>query len=124
MNRYLNAMDEFNTWPWDCLYEDNMSMKTDIIRDGDNLILEIEMPGFNKEDIKITLENGILDVRGTKKQGDGKYVHREIKGGKSVRRFKVSSEFDSDNISAKYENGVLYVYLTKKEEKKTFIHIQ
>ena len=125
MNRYVNWLDEFNAWPWDSMNDEyHPYMKTDVLRDKQDLVFLIEMPGMKKENINVSLDNGVLAVFGTKEQGDGKYVLREIKGGKMMRKYRVGSEYDPDTVCAKYENGILSITLRKKEEKKTFINIQ
>ena len=99
-------------------------MKTDI-RDVDgNYELEIDLPGFKKEDVKIQLKNGYLNIQATReekkdeKDDKGKYVRRERYTGTCNRSFYVGSSIKHEDIHAKYENGILYVTFPKEETKK------
>lgn len=99
-------------------------MKTDI-RDVDgNYELEIDLPGFKKEDVKIQLKNGYLNIQATReekkdeKDDKSKYVRRERYTGTCNRSFYVGSSIKHEDIHAKYENGILYVTFPKEETKK------
>ena len=99
-------------------------MKTDI-RDVDgNYELEIDLPGFKKEDVKIQLKNGYLNIQATREEkkdendDKGKYVRRERYTGTCNRSFYVGSSIKHEDIHAKYENGILYVTFPKEETKK------
>ena len=99
-------------------------MKTDI-RDVDgNYELEIDLPGFKKEDVKIQLKNGYLNIQATReekkdeKDDKGKYVRRERYTGTCNRSFYVGSSIKHEDIHAKYENGILHVTFPKEETKK------
>ena len=96
-------------------------MKTDI-RDVDgNYELEIDLPGFKKENVKIQLKNGYLNIQATreeKKDDKGKYVRRERYTGTCNRSFYVGSSIKHEDIHAKYENGILHVTFPKEETKK------
>ena len=99
-------------------------MKTDI-RDVDgNYELEIDLPGFKKEDVKIQLKNGYLNIQATReekkdeKADKGKYVRRERYTGTCNRSFYVGSSIKHEDIHAKYENGILHVTFPKEETKK------
>lgn len=100
------------------------SMKTDIIKDGENFILEIEIPGFVKEDISIELNDGVLIVSAEKKTEETKesknYQRKERFVGKYQRHFVVGENVTNEDIKAKLENGVLELTITpRKIEKKT-----
>ena len=105
-------------------YRTTELMKTDI-RDVDgNYELEIDLPGFKKEDVKIQLKNGYLNIQATReekkdeKDDKGKYVRRERYTGTCNRSFYVGSSIKHEDIHAKYENGILYVTFPKEETKK------
>ena len=95
----------------------------DKIVDG-NYELEIDLPGFKKEDVKIQLKNGYLNIQATReekkdeKDDKGKYVRRERYTGTCNRSFYVGSSIKHEDIHAKYENGILYVTFPKEETKK------
>lgn len=95
--------------------------KTDIKDEGDNYLLEADLPGFAKEDIKLDLNKDTLTVRAERhsehedKDKQGKYLRCERSYGSYSRSFDVSG-VDCENIKAKYDNGVLKLTLPKKKE--------
>ena len=106
------------------------SFKTDIIDKGDKFILEADIPGANKEDINIHVEDNKLTI--TAKHNVGKetnkddYIRRERRYGSVQRSFDVSN-IKVEKIKADYKNGVLTLDLPKKDEdapkiKKIDIH--
>lgn len=78
----------------------------DVSEDGDQVQLAIDVPGVKPEDLKITVENNTLSIRGEKKQ----QVFE--------RSFMVPNTVDAEAISAKVELGVLYINLPKAERAK------
>ena len=98
-------------------------MKTDVLEQEKSYILELDLPGYNKSDINIDLNNGYLTISATRKQNtetNGKYVRKERYFGSVSRSFYVG-DIDQDQINAKLENGILLVEIPKepkKEEKK------
>ena len=95
------------------------AFRTDVVDTGDAFKLEAELPGFDKEDIKIDVENDCLTVsaehKSEKKEENEKknFVKRERFYGSYTRSFDVSG-INVDGIEAKYENGVLTLTLPKK----------
>ncbi len=98
------------------------SPKVDIYEDDDRYILKADLPGLNKEDIQVDLNDNTLRISGEKKNVEktskDNYVRLERKYGKFVRSFTVSDNIDTQNIKANYKDGVLEVTLPKKEEAK------
>ncbi|HHE65306.1 MAG TPA: Hsp20/alpha crystallin family protein [Bacteroidetes bacterium] len=94
----------------------------DIVEQEDKLMLNAELPGIEKEDVKISFQNNILTIEGEKKQQseakDDDYFRTERFYGKFCRSFTMPSDIDSENISADYSNGVLTVSLPKSEKAK------
>ncbi len=92
---------------------------TDIVDKGDRYILKAELPGFDKEDINIEVENNRLtisakqDVQKEDKQDD--YVRRERRTGTFIRSFDVS-HVNTEDVHAEYKDGVLSLELLKKEQ--------
>jgi len=84
--------------------------------------LELNVPGRNKEDFKITVDKNILTVSFDKKEESKDENKKQIKSEFSLQSFKRSFTLDekvvSENIAAKYENGLLVLSLPKKEEVK------
>lgn len=95
------------------------SFRTDISLDGNNVILEAELPGFDKEEIKLELKEDVLTISAEhnsdegEKDENGKYITRERRYGSFTRSFDVSG-IDTDAISAEYVNGVLKLTMPKK----------
>lgn len=100
------------------------SFKTDVTDKGDFYLVETDLPGFAREDIKLSLVGDILTVKAEKsneteeKDNDGRVIRRERSLGSYSRSFDVG-EVDTESIKAKYENGVLTLTLPKKQELKT-----
>ena len=93
--------------------------KTDIQEDGDNFVLEADLPGFKKEDIHVDVADDRLTVTAERhsnfedKDKKNKYVRCERSYGTYTRQFDVSN-INTDAMKAKYENGVLTLNMPKK----------
>ena len=94
----------------------------DIVENESDYIVKVELPGVNKNDVKIIVQNDILTIRGEKKQEvekKGDNFHRmERSYGSFQRSFTLPTSVKSDKIEAAYDNGVLVVNLPKVEEAK------
>ena len=103
---------------------DNKMMKTDIKENDNNFELEIDLPGFKKDDIKMSIDDGYLTINAKQednkdeKDKHGKYVRRERYFGECSRSFYVGDDIKEEDIKAKYKNGTLRVEIPKKEEKE------
>lgn len=92
--------------------------RTDIRDAGDRFILEAELPGFQKEDIKLDLKDGILTISAQHsenkedKDEKGSYIRRERRFGSFSRSFDITG-VDEERITASYNNGVLELNLPK-----------
>lgn len=92
--------------------------RTDIRDAGDRFVLEAELPGFNKEDIKLDVKDGILtisaqhDENKDEKDDKGSYIRRERRYGSFTRSFDITG-VDDEHITASYNNGVLELNLPK-----------
>ena len=95
---------------------------TDVSEDSSSLRITMELPGVNPDDVRLSLENNILTIRGEKKhetEEDNERVHRfERTYGMFERTFALPNTVDPENIEARYENGVLIVTLPKAERAK------
>lgn len=97
------------------------SFKTDIKDEGDKYIIEAELPGFKKEDIKADINDNMLTItaehteENDEKDNKGNYIRRERSYGSVSRSFDIS-EVKAEEIGASYENGVLTLTLPKKTE--------
>ncbi len=87
---------------------------------GKNIVVELEMPGATKENIHVSVENGLLKVQSDRNKEsaenkDVKYYINELGYGSYSRSFRLNETIDSENIGAKFENGILTITLNKKE---------
>ena len=98
-------------------------MKTDILEKENGYEVDIDLPGFKKEDIDLSLENGNLTVSASKKldkeekNEKGKLIRQERFMGNMQRSFYVGDELTEEDIKAKFADGVLRLSIPKKEEK-------
>ncbi len=99
-------------------------MKTDVKETETGYELEINLPGYKKEDIQAELKDGYLTVQATtskntdEKDENGRYIRRERYSGSCSRSFYVGEDITQEDIKAKYENGVLALSVPKKEPKQ------
>ncbi|KIC93876.1 Hsp20/alpha crystallin family protein [Flavihumibacter solisilvae] len=93
-----------------------------IVETADGYHLELNAPGRNKEDFKVSQENGLLSIsfeeKKENKEEDLKVIRREFRLASFKRSFTLDEKVDAENIQAKYENGLLKLYLPKKAEVK------
>ena len=110
-------------------------MKTDVKETDSGYEVDIDLPGFKKDEIQMQLENGYLTVSAAKglnkdeKNEDGRYVRRERYAGSVSRSFYVGDNVTEKDIHPKYENGILSFKMPKDdkkavEEKKHYIAIE
>ena len=110
-------------------------MKTDIKDLGDSYQLDMELPGFSKDDIQVELKDGNLTVTAEKdtsndeKDEEGKYIRRERYMGKYQRSFFVGKHISQEDIRASFKDGILDISFPKEEakpriEEKKLIEIQ
>ena len=124
LRRLNNVLDEaFAGWPFQ--QDESGSITSswypacDVFEDKESVKIVAELPGVKPEDVKLSLENNLLTIRGEKKQEAeerSERVHRyERSYGTFERAFVLPSTVDGDNISAQYHNGVLTVVVPKAE---------
>ena len=117
--------EKFFTEKKDPLYGKNVSrlMKTDVRETEKTYELDIDLPGFKKDEIQIELKDGYLTVSAEKgldkdeKDKKGKYVRRERYAGSLSRSFYVGDNVTVEDIHPKYENGILSFNVPKEQEK-------
>lgn len=100
-------------------YPREREMRTDVKETETGYEVKVDMPGFEKKDISLKLNNGYITLSASReeKEEDGKYVRRERKMSVS-RSFYVGNDIKEEDVKAKYENGTLTFDIPKKEEKK------
>ena len=99
-------------------------MKTDVRDHDDHYEVDIDLPGFKKEEISLELKDGYLVISASKgldqdekDNKDGKFVRRERYVGSMSRSFYVGENMQQEDIHAKYESGVLKLYIPKEDRK-------
>ncbi len=96
--------------------------KVDIEESDTGYTIRADLPGLDKKDVAITVENGTLRIEGEKKEEnkkeEGRYYHLERSYGKFSRTFALPENMDAQKISATMNNGVLVLTLPKGEEVK------
>ncbi len=106
-------------------------MKTDVHEHDDLYEMDIELPGFKKEEIELELNNGYLSVKASKKLEEedtdkqGVLIRQERYAGFMQRSFFVGDNIKEEDIKAKFENGILNLSIPKQKpripEKKTIL---
>ena len=98
-------------------------MKTDIKEKKDKYLIDVELPGYQKENIKIDVEDGYLTVHAeissdNEEKEDGEFLRRERYIGSCSRSFYVGTEVQSEDIKASFKNGMLKIEVPKKDQRK------
>jgi HSP20 family molecular chaperone IbpA len=116
----FDGFDSFFRGFWD----DEEVMKTDVKEEEKEFVLEIDLPGYEKENIGLSLENGYLIVSAKKteeiKDEDkkSKYLRRERRFGSVSRSFFVGEGLKEEDFKASFKNGVLQIVFPKETPKK------
>ena len=139
-----NLFDDFFEFPFfddraeRKLYGHNAKniMKTDIKEHKDGYELEIDLPGFHKDEIQAELKDGYLTISAAKQlnqdekeKESGKYIRRERYRGSCQRSFYVGDEITQEDIKAEFKHGILKLFVPKKEakpevEQRKFVSIE
>ena len=127
-----NVFDDFFDFPF---YDDKAEkklyghhaanlMKTDIQEHDDGYTLEMDLPGFKKDEIKVELNNGYMTISAAKgldedekDKKSGKYIRRERYTGSCQRSFYVGEDVTEEDIKAEFKHGILKLFIPKKEAK-------
>ena len=128
-----NMFDDFFKDPFFTRNNSVKVMKTDIQEKDDKYILDMDLPGYDKEDIKAQLKDGYLTISEKKntsndeKDEEGNYIRRERYCGKCSRSFYVGDSIKEEDIKASFNNGILELTFPKevpqKEEEMKYITI-
>ena len=96
-------------------------MKTDIREKDDSYELEMDLPGFTKDEVKASLENGYLTIsaakgldKDEKEKETGKYIRRERYAGACQRTFYVGEDVTQEDIKGEFKHGILKLTIPKK----------
>ena len=127
-NLFDEMMDSFNDeFFGKCspLYGKNASrvMKTDIKEADGRYVIDIDLPGFKKDEIQAQISDGYLTISASKgldkdqKDDKGRYIRRERYCGECSRSFYIGDGITEKDVSAKFEDGILKLSIPKKETK-------
>ena len=107
-----NGFTGFEPWP----------APLDVVADGDDFVVRASMPGVAPENIQVSIEDGVLTVRGETashfETTEGNYLMRERRSGSFYRSLRLPDTVDQDKAEPRYEHGVLTISLPKAEAKK------
>ncbi|MEK6550333.1 MAG: Hsp20/alpha crystallin family protein [Pseudomonadota bacterium] len=101
----------------------NLVPAMDVAETEHGYVIKAEMPGVRKEDINITLENGVLSIAGESREekeekDNGRVIRQERRYGKYVRSLRLGTEVDDKQIKAAYKDGILEITVPKAEAVK------
>lgn len=123
-----NLFDGWMDFPFGRSFEKEFSgtknlMKTDIKENDSGYEVAIDLPGFKKEDIQLSLQNGYLSIGAARNMNreeqdeNGRYIRRERFSGSMRRSFYVGDSVTEADVKARFEDGILTLALPKKEAK-------
>ena len=105
------------------LLEGEFMPPIDMTETPDAVVLTVEVPGMTREDLQVSIENGILTLRGEKREEErreGEQWHRyERRYGRFERNLRLPEYVDPERVEARYENGILRLQVPKTEEGKS-----
>lgn len=103
----------------------NHQFNCDIYEKDDKYYVEVDLPGFNKEDIKVSLKNGYLEINASRESNfeDRNYLRKERKSYEVSRTFYLG-RVDDESVEATYTDGVLELVISKQKENKVNIEIK
>ena len=118
-NNGYDLFDVFDDFFKPMFFEESRDLRTNIKETEQAYELELELPGYAKDEIKISLENGYLTVNAArnKKEDGKKYLRREISESTS-RSYYVGADVTREQIKAKFENGMLLLTVPKASPKQ------
>ena len=111
-------------------------MMTDIKETEGGYELEMDLPGFTKDEIKVSLENGYMTISAAKgldkdeqDKKSGRYIRKERYAGSCERSFYVGEDITEEDIKGEFKHGILKLFVPKKEakpavEQKTYVSIE
>ncbi len=127
MKHYLQRRDDnydlfdvFDDFFKPAFFENSRELRTNIKETDKNYELDLELPGYGKDEIKVSLDNGYLTVSAAKhkkEEDDKKYLRREICESTS-RSYYVGNGVSQEQIKAKYDNGILSLSVPKEEPER------
>lgn len=125
-NNNLDFFDDaFNSFFKPMFYEEKFNaMKTDIKETENGYVMDVEIPGFDKKDVNVSLKDGYLTITAEKTETDEDKKHNYIRRERSssLSRSYYVGDVSNESVKAKYENGILSIEIPKEESKKELTH--
>lgn len=115
LNRFFGGQADDSGWA---------PYAVDVKEDADHVYVEAELPGFNKDQVDITLENRVLTISAERRENaedanaKGDYLLRERRYTRFLRSFTLPTTVDEQKVAAKLDNGILNITLDKRPETK------
>lgn len=101
----------------------NFVPATDVIEEDDRFLINVELPGFNRDDVEVTMEQGTLTISGRRaaerEEEDDSFHLRERAFGRFSQSFSLPRSIDASNVEAHYDNGILRVEVPKAAEARS-----
>ena len=129
-----NLFDDFFSDPFEMMMPQSRNplygkhaknlMKTDVRETENSFEVDMDLPGFKKDEVNLELKDGYLTVSADKaldkdkKDNEGRYIRQERWSGSCSRSFYVGDTVKPEDVHAKFENGILQIALPKQEQKK------
>ncbi len=117
-----NSFDLFDDFFDDSIFQKNTRnmMKTDIKEKKDKYLVEVDLPGFERENINLSLDKGYLNIKAKVEENedndeDEKFVRKERFYGECSRSFYIGEDIGEQDIKAEFKNGILRIEVPKKE---------
>ncbi len=119
----FDLWDDFFNDPFFSSRKEMKLMKTDIREKDDKYLLDIDLPGYSKEDIKISVDDGYLTVSAKKEESKeenekGSYIKKERYSGECQRSFYIGDNIEAEDVKASFKNGILTLDIPKKEDQE------
>ena len=114
-----DLFDDWMNWPWSRSYNYNTLMKTDVRETENTYEVDVDLPGFRKDEITVDLKDGYLTISAAKgldkdeKDKEGRYIRQERYAGACSRSFYVG-DVKPEDVAAKYEDGILKLSMPKQ----------
>lgn len=120
---HYDVWDEMFRDPFFTGEKESRLMRTDIKETKNQFIIDIDLPGYDKENISMEIEDGYLNVHAKMDQKleekeEGQYVRKERYTGECTRSFYIGEDIQEEDIKASFKNGTLQISLPKKEVKE------
>ena len=123
-NNCSTKVDPKEETPKDAQKETTWKPNADIYSEPEQYIISVDLPGVSKENISLTFEKGILTLKGERvQQLKDKTVRNEKQFGAFERKFKMTTEIESESITAEFSNGELLITVPKKASEERIITI-